>query len=104
MTPPEKRTEHDEHRSAGNARPNGPLESQFAFDSDLKRERGKRHNHEGGDVKRCYRLRSHDLAPKLLELDPAGDDLRHAEPPHLVFFVAVEVAFKPFDVAVAFER
>ena len=29
---------------------------------------------------------------------------RHAEAAHLVFLIAVEIAFEPFDVAVAFER
>src|SRR6201996_3904045 len=43
------------------------------------------------------------LPRQLLVLDPVRDDGVLAEPAHLVFFVVLEIALEPFDMAVAFE-
>src|SRR5438132_1137090 len=43
------------------------------------------------------------LSRQLLVLHAMRDDRVLAEPAHLVFFVILEVAFEPFDMAVALE-
>src|SRR5262245_26339146 len=43
------------------------------------------------------------LARELFIFDPLRNDCLYTEPPHLVFLVVLEIAFEPFDMAVAFE-
>src|ERR1700741_3864878 len=60
---------------------------------------------------RCFHLfssrgsaaKASALPRQFLVLHPVRDDGILAEPPHLVLFVILEVAFEPFDMAVAFE-
>jgi len=44
-----------------------------------------------------------ELSRKLLVLQPVRNDAVGAEPAHLVLLVVLEVALKPFDVALALE-
>src|SRR6516162_7368069 len=46
---------------------------------------------------------SRPSARELFVFDPLRNDGFYAEPPHLVFLVVLEIAFEPFDMAVAFE-
>src|ERR1700680_2478714 len=45
-----------------------------------------------------------DLPCQLLVLHPMRDDRILPQPPHLVLLIVLEIAFEPFDMAVALER
>src|SRR5581483_7055057 len=57
----------------------------------------------GFQLQSCCILNTESSPRELLVLQPMRNDGVDAQPPLLVFFIVVEVAFKPFDVAVAFE-
>ena len=51
----------------------------------------------------CAALAHGILSRKFLVFDPLRNDRVDAKPAHFVFFVVLEIAFEPFDVALALE-